>query len=1521
MENLNGVNCIKGETNAISILIRLQTRWSNKASRRSSTSNRDNLIISDDDDSLVLIFRQLNEYMEGLFDLKEIDCVTYIKPFHDIIVSEHASGPITNAALSALSKFALYGFFQPHYPRIKEGMALVAHSISHCVFEETDWESDELILMKLLELSTLCYRCNAASMLDVESAWDIFCTCKSIHEHYRASKILKVEAETSLVHLTLNIFTRASQMVLRLDSLPIIGHAKLNPPSMVPDANNNMNNISLTLSESTGLTIMLMNIIKAICNLIDLPKQNTDSIKFGLSLLNVSLEAGGLALSSVTPLVDVLSNDVCRHLLKATQSEDLAVFSSSLRVVFNLFMSIKDHMKVQLEVFLTSVHMRLLNSPAGIALAREELALESLLDFCREPALMQDIYINYDCDVQCTNLFDSIISALCRRATLDIIRDTSDYNQISTESTPTSRLPIPRFTVIHRLALEGIAAVLHGMTIKLIKIGTSQAVTKESTTTGEGNATDEYIFLNSHSKTNGFVNIIAEDILESEIDRWCEDPLESELASQDQSDPYALVVQKSEQSTSPQRKPSLPKQMNDMSLNKPTTEKLEKGTSSAGSSPISWHKLDVASVDSCSEAGSSIVDRENEITNSVVTHSERNKNSGDLRKRKIIKQKLKEIAGKFNQKPLKTEWLESACEVGIIEVVKTPSPEWSEHNPCNADPKSIAKFLKTNVALGKQQIGEFISKGPAHLYPFHAQVLREYVATFTFTENGLAISFDAALRLFLSCFRLPGEAQCIDRIMEAFAARYFEQLGDNKPFASRDAAFILSFSTIMLNTDLHNPQVPVNKKMTKEQFIRNNRGINDGADLPRDYLENLYDHIKDNQIQVDIDMTDSNKLLIDYTDPTTWSKIISKVSHDPARFTPTITARRFHYITIKESHGVNHEEKLWDMIANEADMFITISRSVLQTLFTLWEAISITSVNNINDNKILQKNMSCLVDFLITASGLSLNNLFSTAIQLFLDSSCRYMITMRTDIAPTIKPYSRYNILVSRSIYNQFRNESNNIDLSYLLTLKFDELVSLADYNNKSSSSSNNDNANINKRVDWEHAVVVKGELTLRIIIHMISRYQQSIQKECWIAFFSILFWVRSRAALPLPIAFIPIDFEASEKQGLPLNLRDQDHHSNSRYKPSVYCRSSFLGVNLANMSKSTQADTIISVDGNQPLTAMNSHQDVQQAQSMSWFSYLWSNGDNDSSSSSSSNKGKSPYTHSGLTTTGQDPSIASKTHLNLDAYRCFTNANNNTPKNSLLAESSFNNTGSSSSSALRDKERESSMRTDDWLLKTALEAAPLTEIFQTIFTCDGSNSNRSSYDGLMEVLHQLLQRLVGQSIEFAPGLGGLEENSTNLQVNNSMQLQELFPMQLLEFGDVKFEVHELDAVICLEWLVNAVLSDQMSWRAYGDHFMRMLLLFLGEETELLSRFIPFFLERCAVSAVRCVLFALAHTRECKSTRAHAKDKNLMQIEGKQLKANESSSWALLRLLRDLPHEVSENIADTLATGVSMIIK
>jgi brefeldin A-resistance guanine nucleotide exchange factor 1 len=42
------------------------------------------------------------------------------------------------------------------------------------------------------------------------------------------------------------------------------------------------------------------------------------------------------------------------------------------------------------------------------------MALESLVEFCREPQLMVELYTNYDCDVHCTNLFEDMCKFLSK---------------------------------------------------------------------------------------------------------------------------------------------------------------------------------------------------------------------------------------------------------------------------------------------------------------------------------------------------------------------------------------------------------------------------------------------------------------------------------------------------------------------------------------------------------------------------------------------------------------------------------------------------------------------------------------------------------------------------------------------------------------------------------------------------------------------------------------------------------------------------------------------------------------------------------------------------------------------------------------------------------------------------------------------------------------------------------------------------------------------------------------------------
>ncbi|KAK4491498.1 hypothetical protein RD792_002248 [Penstemon davidsonii] len=204
-------------------------------------------------------------------------------------------------------------------------------------------------------------------------------------------------------------------------------------------------------------------------------------------------------------------------------------------------------------------------------------------------------------------------------------------------------------------------------------------------------------------------------------------------------------------------------------------------------------------------------------------HSESNFEFSDtatLEQRRAYKLEFQKGVALFNRKPSKgIEFLISTKKVG-------------------SSPEEVASFLKSTSGLNESMIGDYF--GEREEFPM--KVMHAYVDSFDFEK----MSFGEAIRFFLRGFRLPGEAQKIDRIMEKFAERYCKC--NPNSFTSADTAYVLAYSVIMLNTDAHNSMVK--DKMTKADFIRNNRGIDDGKDLAEDYLGALYDHIVKNEIKM-----------------------------------------------------------------------------------------------------------------------------------------------------------------------------------------------------------------------------------------------------------------------------------------------------------------------------------------------------------------------------------------------------------------------------------------------------------------------------------------------------------------------------------------------------------------------------------------------------------------------------------------------------------------------------------------------
>ncbi|GJN23806.1 hypothetical protein PR202_gb11488 [Eleusine coracana subsp. coracana] len=421
----------------------------------------------------------------------------------------------------------------------------------------------------------------------------------------------------------------------------------------------------------------MVEIFQFLCSLLNLAEQiglDEDMPLFALKLINSAIELGGSSIRKHPKLLSLVQDELFRNLMQFGLSMNPLILSVVCSIALNLYHHLRTELKLQLEAFFSCIILRLSQPRFGATYHQQEVAMEALVDFCRQKIFMVEMYANLDCDITCRNVFEELANLLSKSA-----------------------FPINcPLSSMHILALEGLIAVIQGMADRI------------------GNAASR------------------PELMPVELDEYT---------------PFWTV--KCENFSDPQH----------------------------------WVKF--------------------------------------VRQRKYVKRRLMIGADHFNRDPKKgLEFLQGTHLL-----------------PEKLDPQSVACFFRYTAGLDKNLVGDFLGNHDE----FCVQVLHEFAQTFDFQE----MSLDTALRLFLETFRLPGESQKIQRVLEAFSDRYYEQTPH--AFANKDTALLLSYSIIMLNTDQHNMQVK--KKMTEEDFIKNNRNINGGSDLPREMLSDLYHSICRNEIK------------------------------------------------------------------------------------------------------------------------------------------------------------------------------------------------------------------------------------------------------------------------------------------------------------------------------------------------------------------------------------------------------------------------------------------------------------------------------------------------------------------------------------------------------------------------------------------------------------------------------------------------------------------------------------------------
>ena len=632
--------------------------------------------------------------------------------------------------------------------RVLEGVAKVSESNNEMIYGPV------IETLKTLMTSPKCGIHEASMLLALRTTFHVYLVTKS--------ETCKNSAKMALQDMLRSVF-------YRMEAYEAVAKSHIHKPAaatqnMVPKSEQSSDGSTSTASFASQYHTDSYVLFRAICKLSskDLPADNdnesanrlfnthatTDPLALNSKILSLELilaamDFCGEAFCEGERFIHLVQHYLCSSLLKNCMSEQTQIAFISQKIFLVLVYKFKAHLKQEIEVFLSNVFLKVLDSPNS-SFKQKALVLESLRSLSNDVSLLTQLFLNYDCDLHEKNLYKEIIHMLTKLA----------GRATSSPAASVSRKDSEEETELSLAAIEVLVTTMKAMLRALGLPG------------GEESSEDS-----AGAKIRGMLSI---------------DVVEAAGKTEEPRDAASFSA---------------------------ATESL--------TDDISVSDRISTAVGDFEEIGSS------DVAGQIVDAFEMKRNAEQNFEIGAVKFSLSLKGG-----------LNFFIENGLVE----------------RDSREVALFFLANRdKLDKTQMGEALGREPdaafvkeAGVEPekggpgFWVRILHHYIDVLDFT----GLLFDEAIRLFLSGFRLPGEAQKIDRIMEKFAEKFTSQNPD--VFPSADTAFILAFSVIMLNTDLHNPSIKPERRMTLDSFLRNNRGIGEnGSDLPPEYLEGIFNRIKE----------------------------------------------------------------------------------------------------------------------------------------------------------------------------------------------------------------------------------------------------------------------------------------------------------------------------------------------------------------------------------------------------------------------------------------------------------------------------------------------------------------------------------------------------------------------------------------------------------------------------------------------------------------------------------------------------
>merc|ERR550534_1477079 len=150
----------------------------------------------------------LKKSLSTVTEFDQLNTVEFLMPFLDVIRSEDVTGHVTALAINSINKFLSYDLIDVTKPGVKVAVENLADAVTHARFVGSDPSSDEVVLMKIIDVMRLLSLSSVGLFLTNESICEIMQSTLRICFEPRLSELLRRSAQHCLTDMVQLLFTR-----------------------------------------------------------------------------------------------------------------------------------------------------------------------------------------------------------------------------------------------------------------------------------------------------------------------------------------------------------------------------------------------------------------------------------------------------------------------------------------------------------------------------------------------------------------------------------------------------------------------------------------------------------------------------------------------------------------------------------------------------------------------------------------------------------------------------------------------------------------------------------------------------------------------------------------------------------------------------------------------------------------------------------------------------------------------------------------------------------------------------------------------------------------------------------------------------------------------------------------------------------------------------------------------------------------------------------------------------------------